>query len=128
MYEDFAKMAQEAMKPALKLAENNTQLVAKLLQSQSSKAAELLERNLEHAKSLSETKDVQEAVERQQKYLQSLNEELIAAARENASMIESAVTEAGKILEGSLADMQTQAREAVAKLEADFAKATKAGK
>ena len=128
MYEDFAKLAQDALKPALKLAENNTELMVKLLQSQSNKAAELIQGNLEHARALSGSKDVNQAVEMQQKYLESLNEQLVAAARENAAVIEAAVTEAGKILEGSFADVQAQARQTVEKLEAEFGKAAMGGK
>jgi hypothetical protein len=37
MYEDFMKMAQDSMKPMLKLAENNTALAVKLLNSQTEK-------------------------------------------------------------------------------------------
>jgi len=125
MYEEFAKMARDAMKPALKLVENNTDLMVKLLQAQSSKAAELMQGNLEHARALAATKDLNQAVEMQQKYLESLNEKLVAAARDNAAAIEAAVAEAGKILEGSFAEVQAQARQTVEKLEQEFSKATR---
>jgi len=128
MYEDFAKLAQDAMKPALKLAEYNTDLMVKMLQSQSAKTAELMQGNLEHAKALSGSKDLNQAVEMQQKYLEGLNEQLVAAARENAAAIEKAVSEAGKILEGSFAEVQAQARQTVEKLEAEFGKAARAAR
>ena len=71
------------------------------------------------------TKDLNAAVEMQQKYVESLNEKLVTAARENAAAIEAAVSEAGKIFEGSLADVQAQAKKTVEKIEKEMSKAGK---
>ena len=65
MYEDFMKLAQESLKPVMKLAENNTALAVKLMQAQSENAAELMQNNLAHVKALVETKDLNVAVEMQ---------------------------------------------------------------
>ena len=97
MYEDFMKLAQDALKPAMKLAENNTALAVKLVQAQADNAAELMQANLDHVKALVETKDLNVAVEMQQKYVESLNDKLVTSAKENAAAIEAAVTEAGKM-------------------------------
>jgi len=113
MYEDFVKLAQESMKPMMKLAENNTALAVKLMQAQAENAAEMMQGNLAHVQALVETKDLNVAVEMQQKYVEALNEKLATVANGNAAAIEEAVTEAGKIFEGSLADAQAQAKKTV---------------
>jgi hypothetical protein len=113
MYEDFMKLAQDSLKPAMKLAENNTALAVKLMQSQADNQA------------LVETKDLNEVVEMQQKYVEALNEKLVTAARENSAAIEAAVSEAGKIFEGSLADVQAQAKKTVEKIEKEMSKTGK---
>ena len=125
MYEDFMKLAQDSLKPAMKLAENNTALAVKLMQSQAENAAELMQSNLAHVQALVETKDLNEVVEMQQKYVEALNEKLVTAARENAAAIEAAVSEAGKIFEGSLADVQAQAKKTVEKIEKEMSKTGK---
>ena len=74
MYEDFMKMAQESMKPMLKMVENNTAMAVKLMQAQAETTAELMQSNLAHVQALAETKDLNVAVEMQQKYVETLNE------------------------------------------------------
>lgn len=125
MYEDFVKMAQDSLKPALKLAENNTALAVKMMQSQAENAAELMQSNLAHVQALVATKDLNEVVEMQQKYVESLNEKLVTASKENSAAIEAAVTEAGKIFEGSLAEAQAQAKKTVENIEKEMNKAGK---
>ena len=125
MYEDFMKMAQESLKPAMKLAENNTALAVKLVQAQAENAAELLQGNLDHVKALVETKDLNVAVEMQQKYVETLNDKLVTAAKDNAAAIEAAVSEAGKIFEGSMAEVQAQAKKTVEKIEKEMSKSGK---
>ena len=125
MYEDFVKLAQDSLKPALKLAENNTALAVKLVQAQADNAAEMMQNNLDHVKALVETKDLNVAVELQQKYVESLNDKLVNVAKENAAVIEAAVTEAGKIFEGSLAEVQAQAKKTVENIEKEISKAGK---
>lgn len=127
MYEEYVKLAQDSMKPFMKLAENNTALAVKLLKSQSENATELLQSNLAHVQALVETKDLNDAVELQQKYVEGLNEKMVTVSKENTTVIEAAVNEAGKILEGSLADVQAQARQTVESIEKEINKvATKA--
>ena len=125
MYEDLVKMAQDSLKPAMKLAENNTALAVKLMQSQASNAAELMQSNLAHVQALVATKDLNDAVEMQQKYVETLNEKLVAAAKENSAAIEAAVSEAGKIFEGSLAEVQAQAKKTVENIEKEMNKSGK---
>jgi len=125
MYEDFVKLAQDSLKPALKLAENNTALAVKLVQAQADNAADLMQGNLDHVKALVDTKDLNVAVELQQKYVEVLNDKLVNAAKENAAVIEAAVTEAGKIFEGSLAEVQAQAKKTVENIEKEISKAGK---
>ena len=125
MYEDFVKLAQDSLKPVMKMAENNTALAVKLMQAQTENAAELLEGNLAHMKALVETKDLNAAVEMQTKYLEALNEKLIDSAKENVAAIEGAIAEAGKIFEGSFAEVQAQARKTVEKIEKEINKAGK---
>jgi len=125
MYEDFMKMAQDSMKPMLKLAENNTALVVKLLHSQTENAAELMQSNLAHVQALVETKDLNDAVEMQQKYVETLNEKMVNVVKENTAVVEAAVSEAGKIFEGSLAEVQAQAKKTVETIEKEMNKAGK---
>ena len=125
MYEDFMKMAQESLKPVMKLAENNTTLAVKLMQTQAETAAEMMQSNLAHVQALVETKDLNVAVEMQQKYVETLNEKLVTVAKDNAAVIEAAVTEAGKIFEGSLAEVQAQAKKTAQNIEKEMAKAGK---
>ncbi len=125
MYEDFMKMAQESLKPMMKLAENNTALAVKLMKAQADATAELMQGNLVHVQALAETNDLNAAVEMQQKYVESLNEKLVTTAKENASVIEAAVTEAGKIFEGSLAEVQAQAKKTAESIEKEISKAGK---
>jgi 4-hydroxy-3-methylbut-2-en-1-yl diphosphate synthase IspG/GcpE len=122
MYEDLIKLAQDSMKPILKLAENNTALAVKLMQTQAQNTSEMLEGNLAHVQALVEAKDLNVAVEMQQKYVESLNEKMSVVAKDNAAVVETAVTEAGKIFEGSLADVQAQAKKTVETLEKEMAK------
>jgi phasin family protein len=110
------------MKPMMKLAENNTALAVKLLKSQSENAAELLQNNLAHVQALAETRDLNLAVEMQQKYVESLSEKMTSSARENAAVIENVVAEAGKVFEGSIAEVQAQARETVENIEKEIHK------
>jgi phasin family protein len=127
MYEEYVKLAQDSMKPFMKLAENNTALAVKLLKSQSENATALLQSNLAHVQALVETRDLNDAVELQQKYVEALNEKMVVVAKENTTVIEDAVNEAGKIFEGSLADVQAQARQTVESIEKEINKvATKA--
>ena len=125
MYEDFMKMAQESMKPMMKLAENNTALAVKLMKAQADATAEMMQGNLVHVQALAETKDLNAAVEMQQKYVEELNEKMVTASKENAAVIEAAVTEAGKIFEGSLAEVQAQAKKTAESIEKEISKAGK---
>jgi len=125
MYEDFLKMAQDSLKPVMKLAENNTALAVKLLNSQSVQTVEMLESNLAQVQVLAGAKDLNEAVELQQKYVESQGEKWLGVAKENAATIETAVGEASKIFEGSLAEAQEQAKKAVEKISKEVNKAGK---
>ena len=125
MYEDFMKMAQESLKPMMKLAENNTALAVKLMKAQSEATAEMMQENLAHVQALAETKDLNAAVEMQQKYVEALSEKLVTAAKDNAAVIEGAVTEAGKIFEGSIAEVQAQAKKTAESIEKEISKAGK---
>ncbi len=125
MYEDFMKMAQESMKPMMKMAENNTALAVKMMQSQAEIATEMMQSNLAHVQALAEVKDLNVAVEMQQKYVEALNEKLMTVAKENTAVVEAAVTEAGKIFEGSLAEVQAQAKKTAQNIEKEIAKAGK---
>jgi len=125
MYEDFMKMAQDSMKPMLKMVENNTAMAVKLMKAQSDTVAEMMQSNLAHLQALAETKDLNAAVEMQQKYVETVNEKLANVARDNAAVIEAAVTEAGKIFEGSLAEVQAQAKKAAETMEKEISKAGK---
>ena len=125
MYEDFMKMAQDSMQPMLKMAENNTAMAVKLVKAQADATTELMQGNLAHVQKLAETKDLNVAVEMQQKYVETVNEKLAAVARDNAAVIEAAVTEAGKIFEGSMAEVQAQAKKAAETMEKEISKAGK---
>jgi phasin family protein len=125
MYEDFMKLGQESLKPVMKLAENNTALAVKLMQAQSENTDQLMQDNLAHVQSLVATKDLNGAVEMQQKYVEALNEKLVAVAKDNAAVVEAAVTEAGKIFEGSLADVQAQTKKTAANIKKETVKASK---
>ena len=125
MYEDFVKMAQEGLKPVMKLAENNTALAVKLMQAQTENAAEMMQNNLAHVQALVETKDLNVAVEMQQKYVEELNEKLVAVAKDNTAAVEAAVAEAARIFEGSIADVQAQAKKTAANIEKEINKASK---
>jgi phasin family protein len=128
MYEDFMKVAQESMKPMLKMAENNTAMAVKLMKAQAETTAEMMQSNLEHLQALAATKDLNDAVEMQQKYVEAVNEKMVAVARDNAGVIEAAMTEAGKIFEGSLAEVQAQAKKAAETMEKEISKASKVAK
>jgi 4-hydroxy-3-methylbut-2-en-1-yl diphosphate synthase IspG/GcpE len=125
MYEDFMKMAQESMKPMLKMVENNTALTVKLMQAQADTTAEMMQSNLAHVQALSESKDLNVAVEMQQKYVETVNEKLAIVAKDNAAVVEAAVTEAGKIFEGSIAEVQVQAKKTAESIEKEIGKAGK---
>ena len=125
MYEDIMKMAQESMKPMLKMVESNTALAVKLMQAQADTTAELMQSNLAHLQALSVTKDLNAAVEMQKNYVEVLNEKLVNVAKDNAGVIEAAATEAGKIFEGSIAEVQAQAKKAAESLEKEISKAGK---
>lgn len=117
MYQDFLKLTQDSLKPVMQLAENNTALAVSLMKSQSEKTVELLESNLAHLNALAETKDVNKAMQLQQKYVETLGEKLVSASKENAAAVEAAMNEAGKLFEGSLAEVQAQAKKTVEKLK-----------
>ena len=125
MYEDFMKMAQESLKPMMKLAENNTALAVKLMKAQADSTAKMMQENLVHVQALAETKDLNVAVEMQQKYVEAMNEKLVTASKENSAVIEAAVTEAGKIFEGSIAEVQAQAKKTAESIEKEINKAGK---
>ncbi|MCP3687931.1 MAG: hypothetical protein GY784_05910 [Gammaproteobacteria bacterium] len=125
MYEEFLKLAQESLKPIMKMAENNTALTVNLLKSQSEKTADLLQANLVHLQALAATKELNDAVQLQQKYAEELGEKFLAASKENAVAVESALTEAGKVFEGSLAEVQAQAKKTAEKIEKEINKAAK---
>lgn len=121
MYQNFMKLAQDSFKPVMKLAENNTALAVNLLKSQSEQTADLIESNLSHLQALVTTKDVNEVVQLQQKYVEVLGEKLVAVGKENAAVVEAAISEVGKAFEGSLAEVQAQAK----KVEKEITKAVK---
>ena len=125
MYEDFMKMAQDSLKPMLKMVENNTAMAVKLMKAQADTSVELMQSNLVHVQALAETKDLNVAVEMQQKYVESLNEKLAVVAKDNAAVVEATVTEAGKIFEGSMAEVQAQAKKAAESVEKEIVKAGK---
>ena len=116
MNEQMVKMAQDSLQPALRLAENGTALAVNLLQARASSAAELLEGNLAHVRALAASKDLNAAWELQTAYVESLGGKMAEAARADVVAVEAAAAEAGKILEGSMADAQAQARKAFDKL------------
>ena len=123
MYEKALEMTKNSFKPMVQLAESNTALAVKLISRQSEKAVKMLEDNLAHVQALSAAEDFNGAVELQQKYVEAKAEEAMASARENAADIEEAVTEAGKILEGSWAEVQTQVKEAADVVKTEVKKA-----
>jgi len=125
MYEEFVKMAQDSLKPVMKLAEQNTALAVKLLNSQSVQTVEMLESNLAQVQVLAGAKDLNQAVELQQKFVESQGEKLLGVAKQNAATIETAVGEASKIFEGSMAEAQEQAKKAVEKISKEVNKAAK---
>ena len=125
MYEDFMKMAQESMKPMLQLAENNTALAVKLMKAQAETTTEMMQSNLAHVQALVETKDLNVAVEMQQKYVEGVNEKMAEIAKENAAVVEAAATEAGRIFEGSMAEVQAQAKKTAESIEKEISKAGK---
>jgi hypothetical protein len=125
MYQDFLKLTQDSLKPVMQLAENNTALAVSLMKSQSEKTVELLESNLAHLNALAETKDVNKAMQLQQQYVETLGEKLINVSKENAAAVEAAMSEAGKLFEGSLAEVQAQAKKTVEKLEKEIGKVAK---
>lgn len=125
MYEDFMKMAQESMKPMLQLAENNTALAVKLMKAQAESTTEMMQSNLAHVQALVQTKDLNVAVEMQQKYVEGVNEKMAEIAKENAAVVEAAATEAGKIFEGSMAEVQAQAKKTAESIEKEISKAGK---
>jgi hypothetical protein len=120
MYEDFVKFAHDSLKPVMKLAENNTALTVKLLKSQSDNVSAMLQDNLSHAQALVEAKDLNVAVEMQQKYVEALNDKLVTVAKENTVLIEDAISEAGKIFEGSLDEAQAQVKKTVENIEKEI--------
>jgi Mor family transcriptional regulator len=95
------------------------------MQAQSEQTAQLMQNNLAHVQALVETKDLNVAVEMQQKYVEALNEKLATVAKDNSAVVEVAVSEAGKIFEGSLAEVQAQAKKTAANIEKEIAKASK---
>ena len=125
MYQDFLKLTQDSLKPVMQLAESNTALAVNLMKSQSEKTVELLESNLAHLNALVETKDINKAIQLQQQYVETLGEKLINASKENAAAVETAMSEAGKLFEGSLAEVQAQAKKTVEKLEKEMSKVAK---
>ena len=125
MYEDFVKLAQDSLKPVMKLAENNTALAVSLMNSQSNNVSEILKDNLAHVQALVETKDLNVAVEMQKKYVEALNDKMANVAKENAAVIEGSVAEASKIYEGSVVEAQAQAKKTVANIEKEMSKASK---
>ena len=125
MYQDFLKLTQDSLKPVMQLAENNTALAVNLMKSQSEKTVELLESNLAHLNALTEAKDVNKAIQLQQQYVEALGEKLVAVSKENAAAVEAAMSEAGKLFEGSLAEVQAQAKKTVEKLEKEMSKVSK---
>ncbi|MCP4429784.1 MAG: phasin family protein [Gammaproteobacteria bacterium] len=125
MYEEFVKLAQENVKPVMKLAESNTALAVNLFKSQSEKTVDFMQSNLAHLQALSSSKDVNEAVTLQQKYVEELGEKWVTASKENAAAVEAVLTDAGKAFEGSLAEVQAQAKKTVQKIEKEITKAAK---
>ncbi len=81
--------------------------------------------NLSHLQALTATKDLNEAVQLQQKFVEELGEKLVTASKENAAAVESALTEAGKVFEGSLVEVQAQAKKTAEKIEKEMTKAAK---
>ncbi len=125
MYQEFVKLTQDSLKPMMQLAEKNTALTVDMLKSQSEKAADLLESNLTHFQALTQAKDFNGAVQLQQKYVETLGEKLVTAGKENAAAVKVAMDEAGKAFEGSLAEVQAQAKKTAEKVEKEMTKATK---
>ena len=125
MYEDMMKMAQDSMKPMMKMVESNTAFAVKMMQSQSASVSSLMQDNLAHLQALTATKDMNAALEMQQKYVDSLNEKMANVAKENSAVVEAAISEAGKIFEGSFAEVQAQAKKTVEKLEKEMSKVAK---
>ena len=125
MYEDFMKMAQDSMKPMLKMVENNTAMAVKLMKAQADTTVEMMQGNLVHVQALVEIKDPNLAIEMQQKYVETVNEKLTTVARDNAAVIEEAVAEASKLFEGSIAEVQAQAKKAAETMEKEINKAGK---
>ena len=113
------------MKPVMKLAENNTALAVNLFKSQSEKTVDFMQSNLAHLQALSATKDMNEAVSLQQKYVEELGEKWVSGSKENAAAVEAALTDAGKVLEGSMAEFQAQAKKTVEKIEKEISKGAK---
>ncbi|MEM7210022.1 MAG: phasin family protein [Pseudomonadota bacterium] len=125
MYSNVLEMAHKSLKPVVQIAENNTALAVKLVGRQSDAAVKLLEGNLAHLQALSSVEDFNGAVELQQKYVESLTEDYLSEARESSAAVEEAMTEAGKIFEGSWKNVQDQVKEAAETVKAEVKKAGK---
>lgn len=124
MNEEFTKMFQESMKPMMTLAQANTEAMIKLMKTQSEATAELMEGGLAHMQALVKIEEPQAAVELNQKYMETVTEKVGKVAKDNAAVIEAAVTEASKVFESSVVDFQEQTKKAAANMEKNLKKAS----
>ncbi len=112
MYDKVVKEAQDNMKPVLDMVAINSAAVEKLVKQQADYMSELLNSGLNQARTVSEAKDPNAAVEAQKAYVEEMSSKLMEAAKQNLDVMMEAKDALAKVVEASVKDVQDKVSKA----------------
>jgi len=112
MYDKVVKEAQDNMKPVLDMVAINSAAVEKLVKQQADYMSELLNSGLNQARTVSEAKDPNAAVEAQKAYVEEMSSKLMEAAKQNLDVMMEAKDALAKVVETSVKDVQDKVSKA----------------
>lgn len=115
MYEKFVNEAKDTFKPMFDLVDINTKAMEKLVSQQAAYVVDLLKFNLEHTRALSESKDLESALEAQKAYAKDVSQKFADAAKQNFNVLLETKDAVSEVFESSLKNVKAKAAVAAKK-------------
>ncbi len=115
MLEQITEQLQKSMQPITEITNINVKALETLASSQQDLFKTLLEAGTAFAQNAGGQKDMESAVESQKAYAQSLQETIVAAAKNAFGVISAAQEQSGAILQNAVTEVQAQATAATQK-------------
>lgn len=109
MYDQINEQLQKSLKPVTDLTQINVKTLETLAEKQKELFSSLLETSKTFAENAQGNTDVNNAIESQKAYAQTLQETIVAAAQDAYGVISEAQEKSGEILKEVVSEVQAQA-------------------